>query len=682
MIVSWNWLTEYVDLGMAHDELVERLTMSGLNHEGTENVGGDQAIDLEVTSNRADCLGHIGVAREIAALYETGLKIPDPQPKTSAESIEDHCSVEIASPETCFRYTARLIKGVKIGPSPDWMQSRLESLGIGIVNNVVDATNYVMFECGQPLHAFDFAKIKGGKINVRAANAEEKFTALDHKTYELDPSMCVIADAEDAVALGGVMGGEYSEVSDSTTDVLIEAAYFEQLAIRNAARKLKLFSPSSFRFERNIDSANLDWASRRVCELILEMAGGELLDGFIDVGEPPKAPDAVKLRYSQLKRLLGIEIPNDFVAPTLQKLGLKVESSDSESISAIPPSWRKDLTREADLVEEVGRIYGFDKIPDDVNVPMAASYRPKSDRVIDKLRQVFLACGYDEAMTPSLVPKLWSDAFSPWSDAPPMISSQPILGVLEAYSENIGTVNLLRRSLVPSLIEAARINEYRSNIDVNLFETSKVYLTKNENEIPDQPVKIGIVSRRDFASVKGVIEALISAVCPSAKLTVSPCEFELLDMSRSGELKLDGKRFGWIGQVSKSGRKSFGLRSDAVVAEVDLAVLQEQAVLVPQDTNQSSFPAVSRDFNFIVNEEVRWADLEATVNTACGDLLESVEYRETFRDEKKDGPNKKRLLLSVVLRSADSTLTGEEAEKVCKSIVSDCESKHAAALLG
>lgn len=682
MIVSWNWLTEYVDLGMAHDELVERLTMSGLNHEGTENVGGDQAIDLEVTSNRADCLGHIGVAREIAALYETELKIPDPQPKTSAESIEDHCSVEIASPETCFRYTARLIKGVKIGPSPDWMQSRLESLGIGIVNNVVDATNYVMFECGQPLHAFDFAKIKGGKINVRAANAEEKFTALDHKTYELDPSMCVIADAEDAVALGGVMGGEYSEVSDSTTDVLIEAAYFEQLAIRNAARKLKLFSPSSFRFERNIDSANLDWASRRVCELILEMAGGELLDGFIDVGEPPKAPDAVKLRYSQLKRLLGIEIPNDFVAPTLQKLGLKVESSDSESISAIPPSWRKDLTREADLVEEVGRIYGFDKIPDDVNVPMAASYRPKSDRVIDKLRQVFLACGYDEAMTPSLVPKLWSDAFSPWSDAPPMISSQPILGVLEAYSENIGTVNLLRRSLVPSLIEAARINEYRSNIDVNLFETSKVYLTKNENEIPDQPVKIGIVSRRDFASVKGVIEALISAVCPSAKLTVSPCEFELLDMSRSGELKLDGKRFGWIGQVSKSGRKSFGLRSDAVVAEVDLAVLQEQAVLVPQDTNQSSFPAVSRDFNFIVNEEVRWADLEATVNTACGDLLESVEYRETFRDEKKDGPNKKRLLLSVVLRSADSTLTGEEAEKVCKSIVSDCESKHAAALLG
>ena len=682
MIVSWNWLAEYVDLGMSHDDLVDRLTMSGLNHEGTEPHGADQAIDLEVTSNRADCLGHIGVAREIAALYDSELKIPDPQPKTSSESVDDHCSVEISSPETCFRYTARLIKGVKIGPSPDWMQSRLESLGIGIVNNVVDATNYVMFECGQPLHAFDFAKIKGGKINVRSASEGEKFTALDHKTYELNSSMCVIADAEDAVALGGVMGGEHSEVSDATTDVLIEAAYFEQLAIRNAARKLKLHSPSSFRFERNVDSANLDWASRRVCDLILEIAGGELLDGVIDVGVPPETPPAVKLRFSQLKRLLGIEIPNDFVAPTLEKLGLTIESSDDESVTAVAPSWRKDLTREADLVEEVGRIYGFDKIPDNVNVPMAASYRPKADRVIDKIRRVFLACGYDESMTPSLVPKPWSDAFSPWSDAPPMISSQPMLGVLETYSENIGAVNLLRRSLVPSLIEAARINEYRSNLDVNLFETAKVYLTKTENEIPDQPVKIGIVSRRDFSSVKGVVEALVSAVNPSAKLTILPCQFELLDVSRSGELKLEDKRLGWIGQVSQSGRKSFGLRSDAVVAELDLAVLEEQAVLIPQDANQSNFPAVSRDFNFVVNEEVRWADLETTVNAACGDLLESIEYRETFRDEKKDGPNKKRLLLSVVLRSADSTLTGEEAEKVCKSIVSSCETKHAAALLG
>ena len=206
MIVSWNWLSQYVDLKMSHDDLVDRLTMSGLNHEGTEAVGQDQAIDLEVTSNRCDCLGHIGVAREVAALYETQLRIPDPQPATGSESIDKHCSVEIQSPETCFRYTARLIKGVKIGPSPDWMQQRLKALGIGIVNNVVDATNYVMFECGQPLHAFDFSKIKDGKIIVRDAKADEEFQAIDHRQYKLSPGMCVIAGAADPVALGGVMG--------------------------------------------------------------------------------------------------------------------------------------------------------------------------------------------------------------------------------------------------------------------------------------------------------------------------------------------------------------------------------------------------------------------------------------------------------------------------------------------
>ena len=562
------------------------------------------------------------------------------------------------------------------------MQQRLEALGIGIVNNVVDATNYVMFECGQPLHAFDFSKIKDGKIVVRDAKADEAFNAIDHRQYKLSPGMCVIADTADPVALGGVMGGGDSEVSDSTTDVLIEAAYFEQLAVRNAARKLKLHSPSSFRFERNVDSANLDWASRRVCELILESAGGELLQGMIDAGQTPTTPEPVTLRYSQLSRLLGIEIPNDFVSQSLEKLGLKIKSSDDASITAIPPTWRKDLTRECDLVEEVGRIYGFDKIPDNVNVPMAASYRPKIDRVIDKIRGVMTAAGFDEAVTPSLVPELWSNAFTPWSDEAPMISSQPMSGVLEEYSKNIGSVNLLRRSLVPSLIEVKRINEYRSNTDVSLFETAKVYLTVGEDVIPDQPTKLALVSDRDFYSVKGVIESLVSTINPAAKLSIARCSHELLDVSQSGELTLGGERLGWIGQVSKSGRKLFGLRSDAVVAELDLATLEKQAIMVPQHTSLSTFPPVSRDLNFIVDDAIRWGELESTVRSACGELLESVNYRETFRNEKSDGPGKKRLLLSVVLRSTTATMTGKEADEVCQAIISSCKQKHSAALVG
>lgn len=682
MIVSWNWLTKYVDLKMSHDHLVDRLTMSGLNHEGTETKGADQAIDLEVTSNRADCLGHVGVAREIATLYDIPLNIPDPQPQTNSDSIQQHCSVEIEFPEACYRYSARLIKGVKIGPSPAWMQQHLQSIGIGIVNNVVDATNYVMFECGQPLHAFDFAKISGGKIIVRNASADEEFEAIDHRTYRLEPGMCVIADAKVPVALGGVMGGADSEVSHETTDVLIEAAYFDQLSIRNTARKLKLHSPSSFRFERNVDSENLDWASRRVCELILETAGGELLDGCIDVGEKPATPEPVTLRLGQLKRLLGIEIPNDFVAPTLAKLGLEIQSATADSIVAIPPSWRKDLTREVDLIEEVGRIYGFEQIPDNINVPMAASYRPKTDRVIDKVRAVLTAAGFDEAVTPSLVPEPWSDAFSPWTESPPLVSSQPMLGVLEEYSQNIGAVNLLRRSLVPSLMEVHRINEYRFNSDVNLFETAKVYLPVDDNRVPDQPTKLAIISDRDFFAVKGVIETLIRNINPAIRVSIAECDHDLLDNSQAGELQIDGKVLGWLGGASKAARKRFGLRSNVTVAELDLAMLEQSAVLIPRHVNQSSFPPVTRDFNFIVENAVRWSELETTVRDACGHLLESVQYRETFRDEKRDGPNKKRLLLSVVLRSEDSTLTGQQAEEVCNSIISSCASKHAAALVG
>jgi phenylalanyl-tRNA synthetase beta chain len=438
MIVSWDWITEYVDLNMDHDDLVDRLTMSGLNHEGSETVGDDQAIDLEVTSNRPDCLGHVGVAREISVLYDVPLKHPNPQPPVSDESIDDLFHVAIESPH-CFRYTARLIKGVKIGPSPDWLKRRLATIGVESINNVVDATNYVMFEIGQPLHAFDFAKIKGQKIIVRGAQQNEPFVAIDHKNYSLDADMCVVADAENAVAIAGVMGGSDSEVTDDTTDVLIEAAYFDQLSVRKTARRLTLQSPSSFRFERNIDSHMLDWASRRCCEIILDIAGGTLVGGCIDVGQRPANRQPVKLRYNQLKRLLGIEIPVSQTNKILAELGLDIQTKDDDSVDLIPPSWRKDLTREVDLIEEVGRIYGFDKVPDDAPVPMAASYRPKADRALDRARKVLLAAGFDEAMTPSLVPEPWSNAISPWTNQRPLKSSQPMLGVLEKASQNIGS---------------------------------------------------------------------------------------------------------------------------------------------------------------------------------------------------------------------------------------------------
>lgn len=692
MIVSWQWLSQYVDLDMSHDELVDRLTMSGLNHEGTEPFGDDHAIDLEVTSNRPDCLGHIGVAREIGVLFDIPLKLPQPQPATISDKVSDHVSIQIDCPDKCERYTARLIRGVKIGPSPDWLVKRLQAATARkkfdgtvetyqSVNNVVDVTNYVMFECGQPLHAFDFAKIDGGKIVVRDANADETFTAIDHRDYSLNQGMCLIADPKKPLAIAGVMGGAESEVSDATTDVLIESAWFHPLSVRRTARRLNLHSPSSFRFERDVDSAQLDWASRRCCELILETAGGELLDGVVDVGQPPETPPPVVLRLSQLSRILGIEIPADVVPEILKKLGMTVDAATKSEVTVTPPTFRKDVSREADLVEEVGRIYGFDKVPDDVAVPLAASTRPKKDIATDRVRRVLLAAGFDEAMTPSLVPQPWSDSFTPWTQQPALQSSQPMLGVLEKASQNIGAVDLLRRSLVPSLLEARRINEFRTNSDIELFETSKVYLNVDGQPIPDQPTMVSLVSGRDYYFVKGVVESIVAAMDGDLRMTLVEHDDALMDPDQSGRLMLGDATLGYIARASKSAMKQFRLRSDAVFAELNLQVLMDAMVGIVIHRNQSSFPPVSRDFNFIVDDAVKWSAMEKTVRANGGELLEAVDFREIFRDPGKDGKTKKRMLLSITLRADDATLTGEQADAVSSAIINGCEKEHAATLV-
>src|SRR5579871_3685066 len=322
MIVSFRWLKDYVPLSVSAEELTRRLMLAGLNHEETVAHGDDLAIDLEITSNRPDCLGHIGVAREAAVLLNKLLKLPAAAAPSSGKTTTGELArVSIEAPELCPRYTARVMRGVKIKSSPDWLVRRLATIGIAAINNVVDITNYVLMECGQPLHAFDLAKLQGRQIVVRQARRGERFEAINHKQYELEPGMCVIADAERAVALGGVMGGADSEVSSSTTELLIESAEFAPRSIRNTARKLNLHSDSSYRFERGLDPAGVDWASRRACELILQLAGGELAAGVIDLGTQPAARAPSTLRFGQLARILGIDIPSATARRILTALG-------------------------------------------------------------------------------------------------------------------------------------------------------------------------------------------------------------------------------------------------------------------------------------------------------------------------------------------------------------------------
>ena len=670
MIVSWNWLKDYVALDVEPAEVEQRLMMAGLNHESTESVGDDLAIDLEVTSNRPDCLGHLGIAREAAVLFGTPLTIPAPSPSAGAASVDDLLKVRIDCPELCYRYTARVIRGVKIGPSPAWLVHRLKTIGIASINNVVDITNYVLMECGQPLHAFDLGKLAGPEIIVREATKGEVFLAIDHKTYTLEPGMCVIADTSRAVALGGVMGGVDSEVSAATKDLLIESAEFAPVSIRGTARKLNLHSPSSYRFERGLDPAGVDWASRRCCELILDLAGGDLAAGVIDVGRERVKPEPIVLRLSQLKRILGITVPVDEVQRILTTLGIELVRADAGAAEVIPPSWRRDLTREIDLVEEVARIHGYDQIPEDAAVPMCPSHRSDADRVQGKVRQVLTAAGFDEALTASVVSESWTKVFSPWTDAKP----------LKSYTPTLKGADRLRLSLIPSLLDVRRLNESVSNPVIELFEIAKIYLPSDE-ELPFEQRTLGISSGGDYASLKGVVESLVSVLNPACGVEVRETKQPLLDADRSCELRVNGDLLGFLGEVTPAALKTSKLRAPTTVAELSMEALEAIANLIPQHAQQSALPAMSRDLNLIVDESLRWADLANTVRESAGNLLEEVAYQDVYRDTQRDGVGKKRLLFSITLRSSETTLTNEQADEIRDTIVAACGQRHAATLL-
>lgn len=675
MLVSWEWLSDYVDIDVSHEDMATRWALTGLNHESTVIVDGVPVIDLEITSNRGDCLGHIGIAREASVLLQKELRIPAPQLKTSDEPTSKALAIENQFEEACPRYTGRVIREVKVGPSPAWLQKRLIAIGVKPINNVVDATNYVMFECGQPLHAFDFANIRGGRIIVRPARDKENFVAIDHRTYQLDSQMVVIADTERAVALGGVMGGVESEVSDSTVDVLLEAAEFMPLSIRRTARKLKLHSPSSYRYERRIDHANMDWASRRCCELILQTAGGQLMAGSVDTGERPTDPTPIVLRESKVASVLGIDVPWERSLEILVHLGCKVSGEPSDADArVIPPSYRMDLTREIDLIEEIARIHGYEQIPEDADVPLVSSAKRPKDIVMDTVRRVVCAAGFDETMTPSLIGKSQVSAISPWTAEEPMATLIPLLE----------GANQLRRSLIPSLIAARLYNQSQTNRDSQLFETANVYLPRTTG-LPGQQFNLGVIGLADIRRVAGAFEEILHRVCGpdfiQTKLTKTLVSWNFLAPLSGIAWQIGGETIAWIGQLNRGIVDSMKLDCAASVGEMNLDMLLEHARLVPQLQPIVPFPTIERDLNLILGEATQWQSISATIQKAAGPLCIHVLFREIYRDTKKDGEGKKRVLLSMHLRSPTETLTSEQADTVMQNALSACKAEFQATIL-
>ncbi len=502
--------------------------------------------------------------------------------------------------------------------------------------------------------------------------------------------MCVIADARAPVAIAGVMGGAATEVSPATTAVLVEAAEFDPISIRTTARRLNLHSDSSHRFERRVDPEGIEWASRRCCELILELAGGELAAGSVNVGPKPPARQPIVLRFSQLERILGIDVPPERVRRILVALGCREigpplppgegrgegvlqegppyygrhprhvstarhggsqsataseeqgpgqvpltptlsqgERGNIGGIAVIPPSWRRDLSREIDLVEEVARIDGYENIPEDVSVPMAPSARTREDRAVEKVRFALTAAGVDEAMTLSVVDQA-AATFSPWTDAAPLISLIPVLRGADR----------LRTSLVPSLLAARRSNEALGNDPIELFEIARIYLPRVD-QLPEEARMIGLTSGRDYLAVKGIVEAVATALNPAFVLQAEAAELAILDPQAGCRLLFQGQMIGYVGRLTAEGLSRFGLRGPTTVAEMRLGPLIEAADLVPGHAPLSPYPAVARDVNLVVAEAVRWAEVAATVQRHAGADLEGLEYRDTYRDPARLGPGQK-----------------------------------------
>jgi phenylalanyl-tRNA synthetase beta chain len=663
MKISYNWLGELVTLTLNPIELAEKLTMIGLAVESVERVGEDYILDFDLTSNRPDALSHLGIAREAALVCGTDLKERGFKIAESSQSARDLASIEILDPDLCPRYAARVVRGVTVGPSPRWLVDRLEAIGQRSVNNIADITNYVMYEMGQPTHAFDLNLLGGRCLLVRRARGGEQITTLDGFTRELSSEMLVIADADRPVAVAGVMGGQETEISAATTDVLIESAYFNPASVRHTARALGLDTEASYRFSRGADYEAQARAADRVAQMVADLAGGEILGGVIDVYPAPITRDAVRLREARITRLTGLKVDIERAAEILRALRFGVEQlAHTSELLALAPSFRVDISREEDLVEEVARHVGYDVV--DITLPAwsgEGKYLPGEDRRRN-VRKALAALGFDEAVSFSFVNGERDRLFQP-KGARPVTLSNPI-DVNESE---------MRTSLLTGLLKALQGNFNYGNRDVRLFEMGKVFEGASESERPREREMLAIVmtgsvapddwrgSRQlDFYDLKGAVETAFGALNISG-FTIERAGVEYLHPGQSALLSRDGQEAARLGRLHPRVASLYKFRQPVFVAEIDFARLLE----LPSDEVRYSalprLPAVSRDVSALLSEAVAWGEIERAIGELGISEIVSVRVFDMYRG--KELPEGMRsLAFRVTYQGAGRTLTDEEVD--------------------
>jgi len=667
MRISLNWLTDYVDVAAipVKDLLAVTLTDIGLNCEEIIETASDIVLDLEVTSNRPDCLGHLGVARETAAV--TGKAFVPPSLDGVAEgdtAAADLVEVIVEAPDLCPRYTARVIQGVKIGPSPGWLVERLDAAGLRSINNVVDATNYVLMEYSQPLHSFDYDKLAGRKIIVRRGLCGETMVSIDETTCRLDENMLVIADADKPVAIAGVMGGLATEVTEATTNVLIESARFDPLATRYTSRALALMSESNYRFERGVDPVAVDAASLRACQMILELAGGTLARGIVDVWADPFQPQQVTLRPARCSALLGLDIPTARQAEILDRLGLAPQV-DGEQITCTIPPHRADLTREADLIEEVARVEGFNRIPTSPHVTHSVTDEGLAQRTRCKAGLLLTAGGFDEAITYSFCDAAEAELFG-------------FDRAVDVDANVRKTNNTLRPTLWGSLLRACKTNQDAGNAGVSLFELAGVF-PAGQGELPDERVELALATTRDLRLLRGAVEMLLRRLVPSASLDVRPADVAGLAPGVSAEVFLNDQCIGSLGMVAANVQRYYGLEHPVCAARVDFRAVMTDAQKRRTFTPLAKFPSVSRDLSLVVAETTTWREVRDAIAAVDQPMRVDVEYVTTYRG-KQVPTGKKSVTVRLVYRWEGGTLRSEDVDGQVADVVGALEKKISATL--
>lgn len=642
----------------------------------------DTVLDLEITPNRPDCLSMVGMAREVGAMYAVDVKNPLDEMEAALQegadlpSIEQLATVTVEDTDRCPRYTARVIKNVQVGPSPDWLAERVTAAGARSINNVVDVTNYILFLFGQPLHAFDYDKLvdETGKANVvvRAAKEGEKLLTLDGEERELTTDMTVIATPEKAVGLAGVMGGLDTEVTDETTTILLEAATFEPGRTSRTSRNLGLISESSMRYERRVDDVEIDRMSAAAAQLLAEVSGGTVVPGLIDVYNTKTEPEALEFRIPRFQGMMGETIPRDFIVDMLQRLGCVVSEEDEQTLTVVPPTFRPDLEREIDLYEEVLRLYGMDRIPSTLpGGPGRVGIKTEAQRTMDKINNTLRACGLNETMTYS---------FADPHELEQLRMPTEGMGIpVELLNPLNAEQSVMRQSIIPGLMRSVAYNQSRGVHNIQLYETGVVFFGAEGRKSPKERNRLAVVMAGamsdpswnqasvafDFFDGKGVIESLMRelALAKPRFKALSAEEAPHLQPGRAAQVLDGGTVLGWIGEIHPLACDAYDVQAPVVAFELDLDALIKCARPARDYVDVPVFPAVTMDVAFVVDESVTHEQLSRCISSAGGKLLDKAQLFDVYRDEERLGVGKKSMAYALEYRAADRTLTTEEVDK-------------------